>query len=324
MKKKFFAGVIAVALVILYAGAAFAQNIPCSVPALNLTVDIPDSYLVFTDETMADPETEQTVYDLFGVDIEDVRYSLESQDIYLDALELDGGNEFVISMTTDGQDDFDMPYQSAALNQMYIDDFLTVEQGYIDGQIEYFQSAEFAEEVGGDVLDVKEVRAEDAVYIAYHIVAELDGDEYDGLHYLTVKNGQNLNFSLRENGGNITPEHEKLMADIMGSVRIDTVDNAVSKKMEAAAQANMAALVVGIILAAVVAVGAYLKYKKRRREEQAQSDRMAAVERDSILRANAAEQAKYVIGRLSVLRDEGVITPEEYERKVADVRKRAE
>lgn len=323
MKKKFFAGVIAMALVILCAGAAFAQSIPCSVPALNLTIDIPDSYLVFTDETMADPEMEQTVYDLFGVDIEDVRYSLESQDIYLDALELDGGNEFVISMTTDG-DDFDTPFHSASLNQMYIDDFLTVEQGYIDGQIEYFQSAEFAEEVGGNVLDVKEVRAEDAVYIAYHIVAELDGDEYDQLHYLTVKNGQNLDFSLRENGGNITPEHEKLMADIMGSVRIDTVDNAVSKKMEAAAQANMAALVVGIVLAVIVAVCAYLKYKKRRREEQAQSDRMAAVERDSVLRANAAEQAKYVIGRLSVLRDEGVITPEEYERKVADVRKRAE
>ena len=320
MRKKCFTGFIALVLIVLCVGTAFAQSASYSVPDLNLSVEIPEEYLVLTEETLNDPKLEETVYDFFGVDTQTLEDYLDTQAIYLDALEIDGENEFFITLIDEGQSDMLDEFSGTNINQAYVDDLLNAEPGYIKQQMEYMQSAEASYEMGADITDVREVRTDDALYISYHA----SNDEFDEMHYMTVKNGQTIYFILRENGGSITPASKELMETIMQSVKIDTVDNEVSRKMAASGQANAVALIVGIILVAVVILCAYLKYKKRWEQEKGRAAQMAETERDSILRANAAEQAKYIIGRLTVLRDEGVVTQEEYERKVADLKRRGE
>lgn len=318
--KKMIAAVAAVLLIVLCAGTAFAQGKEYSLPELNLTVMLPDGYLVLTDETLDDAQVQDTLYDWYGLDAEAVRDSFEEQDIYLDALEMDGENEFMISMTRDEEDSVPS-VATANFNQILIED-LRDSPEYVDQQVEYFKSADYAEWTGGEVADVKKVSTDDALYISYHVIVEVDGIEYDELHYMTVTNGQYMDFVLRENGGSITPEHEQMMEEIMGSVKIEQVDNEVSRKIVAQAQASTAGVIIGIVLAAIVVLGSYIKYKKRLSAEQAQANQMASLERDTILRNNAAEQAKYLVGRLTVMRDEGAITQEEYERKVGEIGKR--
>ena len=319
--KKFVAVMAAALLIVLCTGTAFAHGDTYSLPDLNLTVAIPDGYLVVTDETLDDLDVKEALYDLFGLEAREARTSLADQDIYLDALEADGKNEFMISMTQD-EEDGATSVMSTNFAQMLIEDMQDVE-GYVDQQVEYFKSEAFAEEVGGEVVGVEKVQTDDALYISYHIIVEVDGAAYDELHYMTIKNGQHLDFMLRENNGSITPEHEELMEGIMDSVEIGKAeDNAVTRKIAQNERASVTGVVVGIVLAAVVALGAYLRYRSRRNAEQAQVNRMADIERDSFLKANAAEQVKYLIGRLTVMRDEGVITQEEYDRKVEEIGKR--
>ncbi len=168
-----------------------------TIEELGLSVSIPEKYLVITRET----SDNSSVFDKIGKTRAEAMTELENNSIYLDAFLTDGSEEIVVTMT-DGT----------------ISDFNVLSDTTLKGMISILEN------------QYKEYNIEVSKYDIYqHSQAKFvrlffnnSDNSFFGVQYYTTYNKKAMNFTLRSYSGKVTSAQEKIIKNVVDSVKYDT------------------------------------------------------------------------------------------------------
>lgn len=179
-------------LIILSCTASFAAGVNYTVSPLNLTLTIPESMEVFTRNTSPDDGR----FSAMGFGYDTMMESFKSQDIYLQAMSTDAGNQKELVLICHSTD----------------------EEAYSD--VTSLYNAAMAE---GSTLENqgKKVIAEDIFEHGGtdYIVVEYS-DVFTKREYVTIQSGMKIRLRLTDYEGDITSDEEDFLENIVTSIKI--------------------------------------------------------------------------------------------------------
>lgn len=306
MKKVIAFILLSVLLATALPGLAFAEDTQTySIPELHMTVALPESYLVVTRDTIKNPNVEKMVLETYGMNRTEIEDYFSEKGIYLDAIHLDTGSELVL-------------VEEGAVRAMqgtaYMEN-LAQDLEFAQFNLDYIASPEYEAMMGLDVSDVEFYETNGYLYIRYSLEGELaDGRTIAELHYTTIVNNCYINLYNSGIGGIDEvnePEQKAMMEQIVSSISFERIANPKRTAVQYA-------LIVGGVAAGIIALIFYLVYKKRLRRMREEINRSRAM----ILEHNRREEIKHIVGRLTLLKQEGIITAEEFADKKNELEQR--
>lgn len=165
-------------------------------PDLQLSVDIPTEYDVFT----LDMDANDPLFSEYGTTKSELNSQLSAKNIYLNAVDPDGKEEVIVTMAENVISDFDGLSDTVLLTMAS-----AVEDEY--------------QKYGVEVSEYDIFRHSQVAFVRLYF--HDSANSAYGLQYYTVYNNQSVNLTLRSYSGPISSAQEATMKSIVDSVRID-------------------------------------------------------------------------------------------------------
>ncbi|MFZ5975454.1 MAG: hypothetical protein ACOYU3_08610 [Bacillota bacterium] len=192
--QKLFAAVVAVVFLTASVALAAPAN-TYTIPELNMTVEIPDGWAVFTRDVKADDPN----LSLLGMDAESVKKTFLEDEIYLSAIKMEPYSEIAIVMMEDDA----VKYIDMGL---YADDTLDVMAKMMmknPNELTY---------TGYTIY-----KNEKTKFLCLDFLCN-DGSNDYGRQYYTIKNGQAMFITLYSYEGKVSSGQEKIVKDVVDSI----------------------------------------------------------------------------------------------------------
>lgn len=165
-------------------------------PELQLSVDIPSKYDVFT----LDMDTNDPLFSEYGTTKSELTSQLSASNIYLNAVDPKGSEEIVITMADNIISDF----------EGLSDTVLLTMASAVEGEYEKY---------GIEVSKYDIYRHSQVAFVRLYF--HDSANSAYGLQYYTVYNSKSVNLTLRSYSGSISSSQESTMLSIIKSVEID-------------------------------------------------------------------------------------------------------
>ena len=165
-------------------------------PDLQLSVDIPTEYDVFT----LDMDANDPLFSEYGTTKSELNSQLSAKNIYLNAVDPDGKEEIVITMADNIISDF----------EGLSDTVLLTMASAVEGEYEKY---------GIEVSKYDIYRHSQVAFVRLYF--HDSANSAYGLQYYTVYNSKSVNLTLRSYSGPISSSQENTMLSIIKSVEID-------------------------------------------------------------------------------------------------------
>lgn len=241
--KRLFCCIIAILFLAgIPVAAAIAAEKTITLPALKLSIESPEGWIVFTrDINDDDPALQQ-----LNIDKTTLTKNMISGNVYFSALTEDQQTELNVSMITSAQ--IRKVYD---LNLLAEDAFAEMEQEYVAQR----------KRRGASVTQFSKFVHNQAAFIIVDYYQEFQRGNVYARDYITIINGQAITISLSTFAGNITDE--------LASVLHNIVHNAVFSEVTEKPTFNADSLVYGMLgVFLFIAAGIFVKLRLNRRDKK--------------------------------------------------------
>jgi hypothetical protein len=187
--------------------AALAAGLTYELPELNMTIDAPEGWIVFSrDIDEDDPNLELT-----GSDSKTLEDHYKENNIYLNIIKTSPLAEIVITM---GEDD----------NSRKIYDFNRIPDADMQAQAEsLMQEMQRLMEGQAAYYDCSVYKHEQAAFFIFHLTQQINGSTVYGKQYTTIINGKTINITLHSYEGEISDSLAGTLQDTIDSVTFTEV-----------------------------------------------------------------------------------------------------
>lgn len=246
--KKTAAIIIAVCTVACMSITVFAADITYSAPELNLTLSLPDKFIVFT----RDSSDLDTIYDVFSIDSENFHEYLEENDIYIDGITEDYLTEFLLvgNSTEDTQKIFDY-------NLLTEKEFETCKEPL----------KEAFEENGMEVSDISTYCGKNAKFFVISYSDSEAGQVISGIRYSTVFNGTAISLTLHSGTGTMTEEKSAILKKTVESIEFTKLLDIPESAIRTEKKVNYVLIFAIIGAVCGIGYGLYVALKKKKKTE---------------------------------------------------------
>lgn len=241
----------------LLPAAAFAESTSYYLDEVQMSIDIPAELVVFT------RDTDESVLSKYGISKEKLSAFMDENTMYLEAFDyvLERNYALYVFMAdTKVVED---------LNTVSNDTYLWIKDGIQE---------EF-EELGASDIRYEDYQGSKANFIKIYYSILRDGQKYDKLRYVTIKNGKTIAIEIISASGKIEPSHEQLLKEVVDSARFDKApqtqskgDNASGKTASDSAQEHRTEIIIAaavILLVVIIAVLRKMYVKKAAKQAEA-------------------------------------------------------
>ena len=190
---------IALMCVLLFSISVFAaETTTYHLDDVNISIDIPDDYIVFTRSSSADDPN----FAFYGITKDDLDALFEERSIYLNAWDKGVNFEILVTMTDSSFEDFNLVSDTtlSALNSFISESFESRGAECIKSDVYQHSQAKFLR--------------------AYYCQVENDNTVY-ALQYFTSYDGKAICIALRSTSGEIDASENNILNAIVDSVRFD-------------------------------------------------------------------------------------------------------
>lgn len=238
----------------LLPAAAFAESTSYYLDEVQMSIDIPAELVVFT------RDTDESVLSKYGISKEKLSAFMDENTMYLEAFDyvLERNYALYVFMNdTKVVED---------LNTVSNDTYLWIKDGIQE---------EF-EELGASDIRYEDYQGSKANFIKIYYSILRDGQKYDKLRYITIKNGKTIAIEIISASGKIEPSHEQLLKEVVDSARFDTGSQSIAKgddkvvKTDGGSQVHWVQLGVGAAIIVLVLIFALRKKGVRKKETPAE------------------------------------------------------
>lgn len=233
--------------------AAFAESKSYYLDEVQMSIDIPAEFVVFT------RDTDESVLRQYGLSKEKLSAFMDENVMYLDAFDylLDGKYELFVFM----------------IDQNVVEDMNTVS----DDTYTWLKSGilEEFEELGASDIRCEDYQGSKANFLKIYYSILSNGQMFDKLRYVTIKNGKTIAIELISTSGEIEPSQEQLLKEIVDSARFDKApqtqskgDNASGKNASEHTQEHGIEMIItaAVILLVIIIAALRKKFVKKARE----------------------------------------------------------
>lgn len=238
----------------LLPAAAFAESTSYYLDEVQMSIDLPSELVVFT------RDTDDSVYRQYGVSKEQISTILYDNSAYL--------------LATGYVPEANYALHVFMFKQNVVEDLNRVSpetHSMIMSSIEN----EF-KELGASNVRYEDYQGSKANYIKIYFTIPVNGLMCDKLRYVTMKNGKTIAIEIMSASGELTPEHEKLLQEVVESARFDTGSQSIAKgddkvvKTDGGSQVHWVQLGVGAAIIVLVLIFALRKKGVRKKETPAE------------------------------------------------------
>lgn len=238
----------------LLPAAAFAESTSYYLDEVQMSIDLPSELVVFT------RDTDDSVYRQYGVSKEQISTILYDNSAYL--------------LATGYVPEANYELHVFMFKQNVVEDLNRVSpetHSMIMSSIEN----EF-KELGASNVRYEDYQGSKANYIKIYFTIPVNGLMCDKLRYVTMKNGKTIAIEIMSASGELTPEHEKLLQEVVESARFDTGSQSIAKgddkvvKTDGGSQVHWVQLGVGAAIIVLVLIFALRKKGVRKKETPAE------------------------------------------------------
>lgn len=238
----------------LLPAAAFAESTSYYLDEVQMSIDLPSELVVFT------RDTDDSVYRQYGVSKEQISTILYDNSAYLLATGYvpEANYELHVFMFKQNVVE-DLNRVSPETHSMIMS---SIENGF--------------KELGASNVRYEDYQGSKANYIKIYFTIPVNGLMCDKLRYVTMKNGKTIAIEIMSASGELTPEHEKLLQEVVESARFDTGSQSIAKgddkvvKTDGGSQVHWVQLGVGAAIIVLVLIFALRKKGVRKKETPAE------------------------------------------------------
>ena len=227
--KKFIFVVFFLIFLFAFCNICYAAGQKIQIQELDLTLKIPENYIVITQNTSTNG-TEANEVKEYGLSISDIQYSMIASNLYLDALEMSGMNEITINSVI-------LEYETPELKNLdiqqkeylieYITDMLAPEN--LNDMVN-----EYAEE-NPDAFLLENIHAEyigeemigELLYMIFDITGEQNGIKTYSKYYYTITRNQGIGIKLLSYNGSLTDSQNEILYSVVSSMNFLTPESSV-------------------------------------------------------------------------------------------------
>jgi hypothetical protein len=312
-------------------GTCYAANQIIEIPELDLSINIPENYLVITRDS---PITDEVASEMqnYGISAEELQNTMETKDLYLGAIDNNHKNKIGL-FSTDVENSPELKnYDEAEIESMI--DSLSPENDQ-----DYLPTST------GSALDdikigsIEKVMINNVLYIVCDFTANEDGSQINTKNYFTITRNHAITIKLISYNGTLTQSQNDVLSSIVNSIAFSSAESNISSQPKKTlentlSEAGYKALIGGIAAAVINLIfwpieiirrkrrmrniiDAYMKSNENRTPNENMSNGSQQPETKLKKRAAAINNdISAAFKELSKLKKRNKISQEEYEKKL--------